>query len=343
MKIIIRDIATLLGATVIGDELREITSFAGIEEATEGCISFLSNGKYKSCLDTTQASAVLISKELLPDHPIQSTLIVVDDAYAALSILMQYVARATERHPKGISDKAVIDPSVKIPDQCYIGAYAVIEKGVQLGEGCAIYPLCYIGENCSVGKGTTLYPRVTLYHGTIVGENATIHSGAVLGADGFGFAPVGDHYEKIPQLGHVVIGNDVEIGANSCIDRATMGETSIGRGTKIDNLIQVGHNCQIGNNTVMAAQTGLAGSTKLGNHCRIGGQCGFAGHINIGDNVEIGAQSGILKNAETGSRLLGSPAVNASEALRTYALMNKLPELYHRINELEKEIKELKK
>lgn len=343
MKALVQEIASLVGATVIGEASRVIDSFAGIKDASEGALSFLSNEQYVPFLDTTEASAVLISRPLVPNHSVSPTLIVVEDAYASLALLMQYVAKTTQEHPSGVSDKASIDPSVNIPEHAYIGPYAVIEKDVQLGEGCSIYPFCYVGKDCSIGENATLYPHVILYQGTIVGARSTIHAGSVLGADGFGFAPVNGHYEKIPQMGRVVIAEDVEIGANSCIDRATMGETSIERGTKIDNLIQVGHNCRIGSDTVMAAQVGLAGSTIIGNRCRIGGQCGFAGHISVGDNTEIGAQSGVLGNISPGARLLGSPAMNVGDALHAYVLVRKLPELKRRIEELEKTINELKK
>lgn len=335
-------IAHFLEGKVEGEVEAVLSSFGKIEEAQAGDLTFLANKKYEPFIYSTQATAVLVESDFTPREPVASTLIRVKDPYDALASLMKLVQKQKESNLTGIDPTAKIDPSVNVPDDCYIGAYVCIEQGVRIGSGCRVFPYTYIGTNCIVGDNSVLYPRVTLYSETIIGCCCILHSGCVIGADGFGFAPTKNGYNKIPQIGHVELADYVEVGANTCIDRAVMGVTFVGEGTKLDNLIQVGHNCTIGKHNVMAAQVGIAGSTKVGDFCQFAGQVGLPGHITIGDKVRLGGQAGVIGNVPSGSTMLGTPAINYTKALRSFVVVEQLPELVHRINQLEKELSTLK-
>lgn len=337
-----KQIADILGGVVEGDAQVSVHAFAKIEEAKEGELTFLANLKYEPYLYTTAASIVLVNQDFVPKQAYRSTLVRVPDAYMALGRLMQLVEEQMTIRPKGIHPRSVIDESVDTTELAYVGAGAVIEAGACIGAGCYIYPNVYIGRGCKIGANTIIYPNVCIYDRSEIGERCIIHAGAVIGADGFGFAPQLDGYHKIPQLGNVVIEDDVEIGANTCIDRAVMGSTRIRQGVKLDNLVQIAHNCEVGRHTVMAAQGAMAGSSKIGAWCQTGGQVGIAGHLQVGDHVQIGGQTGVIGNIAEGRTLLGSPAMEASSAMRVYAIMNKLPELYRSIAQMEKEINTLK-
>lgn len=339
MQSTVRDIAQWVQGSVEGDDTVVLSAFGKIENATSGELTFLANPKYEPYIYTTQASAVLVSKDFQPKQAVHTTLIRVENAYDALALLLQKVQayEATEK-PHGIHPTAIVDPSARIAEDCYIGAYVCIGKNVKIEEGCLIYPHSYVGANCRIASGTTLYPRVTLYNGTQVGKHCIIHSGAVLGADGFGFAPTETHYEKIPQIGYVRIGDNVEIGANTCIDRAAMGATEIANGVKLDNLVQIAHNCSVGENTVIAAQAGMAGSSHVGAWCQLGGQAGVAGHIHVGDGSRLGGQTGVLGDIAPKSVLLGSPGMPVTKALRAYTLLPQLPEWERRLRKVEQQI-----
>ena len=330
-------IAALCNGTVEGDSDVKVNTIAKIEEGHEGSISFLANPIYTPYIYTTGSSIVLVSRDFQAEQPIKATLIRVDDPYATVASLLEMVDKMTRQTRRGVEQPCYISDGVDIADDNYVGAFAYIGKNVKLGSGVQIYPRVYIGDNVSIGDNTILYPGVTVYHGCVIGNDCIIHAGVVVGADGFGFAPVGERYNKIPQVGNVVIEDNVEVGANTTIDRATMGSTLISAGVKLDNLIQVAHNCTIGSNTVVAAQTGMAGSSHIGANCMIGGQVGFAGHITVGDHTQIGAQSGIPKSVPAGSRLMGYPAVNAGDFARQSVHIKKLGQLFERVANLEKE------
>lgn len=330
-------IAKYLGGTVEGDAAAAVDNFAKIEDATPGTIAFLANPKYTHYIYTTQASIVLVSRDFVAESPVSATLVRVDNPYSAVAQLMSLAAEATMPRHQGVEQGAYIADGVNVADDCYVGAFAYVAKGAVIGKGVKIFPQVYVGEGAVIGDGTILYPGVKIYHGCRIGARCIIHAGAVIGADGFGFAPDAEGvYHKIPQLGIVEIEDDVEIGANTTVDRSTMGRTRIGRGTKLDNLIMVAHNCEIGHDTVMASQSGIAGSTKLGSNCMVGGQVGFAGHITVGDRVQIGAQSGIAKSVENDARIMGSPAIPMGEWARMIAAQKNLVELTRRVAQLEK-------
>jgi UDP-3-O-[3-hydroxymyristoyl] glucosamine N-acyltransferase len=325
MEFTAKQIADYIGGRVEGDEQATVHTFAKIEEGKEGAISFLSNPKYTHYIYDTQASIVLVNEDLQLEEPVSTTLIRVKNAYECVAKLMQMYAASL---PK----KTGIDP------------LAFISKTAEIGKNVYIAPFAYIGEGVKIGDGSRIYPHVTIYDGCQIGNNVTIHAGAVIGADGFGFAPNQEGYDKIPQMGIVVIEDNVEIGANTCIDRSTMGQTVIHKGVKLDNLIQVAHNCEIGENTVMSAQVGMAGSTKIGAWCMVGGQAGFAGHIHVADKTMIGAQCGVISNTKgNGENLIGSPAMNPKDFFKAKAVYRHLPDMYKEINALRKEIEELKK
>ena len=342
MEIKAGELAALIGANVDGDPDIIINNYAKIEEATTGCLTFLANPKYTHFVYSTQASAILVRKDFEPEQPVNATLLRVDDPYATLATLLNFVN--SQRPTKsGIEQPCHIAEGVEVPDGAYVGAFAYIDKGVTLGKNVKIHPQCYVGEGVTLGDNVTLYPGAKIYHGCKIGNRCTIHAGAVIGGDGFGFAPTADGtYSKIAQVGIVILEDDVEIGANTTIDRATMGATVIKRGVKLDNLIQVGHNVEIGENTVMAAQSGIAGSTKIGKNNMVGGQVGFAGHITIGDHNGFGAQCGAPGNVGDGNRLLGTPAINAMDFARQAAYLKRLAEMYGDIKKLKKEIETLK-
>jgi len=334
-------IAELAGGSVEGNPEVTINSFAKIEEGHPGAITFLANMRYAHYLYSTEASAVLIDRTFSLEHPVKATLIRVDNPYATVASLMQTAARLLTPQPSGIEQPSFIAEGVEVPADAYVGAFAYVGAGAVLGTGVKIYPQAYIGPGVELGAGTIVYPGAKIYHGCKIGARCVIHSGAVIGADGFGFAPQADgSYSKIPQLGRVEISDDVEIGACTTVDRATMGATRIGRGTKLDNLIQVAHNVEIGSDTVMAAQAGIAGSTKVGSRCMVGGQVGFAGHSKIGDGVQVGAQSGIPGSVASGARIMGSPAIDAREYMKQTVYVKRLGEMQRRIENLEKELKQ---
>ena len=324
MEFTARQIADFIGGRVEGNEQAAVHTFAKIEEGQEGAITFLSNPKYTQYIYDTKATIVLVNEDLELEHPVSCTLIRVKDAYGCVAKLMQMYAQSLPKKT-GVDPLAFVSPSAQIGKDVYIGPFAVIGDGVKIGDG------------------TRIFPNVTIYDGCQIGNNVTIHAGAVIGADGFGFAPNQEGYEKIPQLGVVIIEDDVEIGANTCVDRSTMGETRIHKGVKLDNLIQVAHNCEIGENTVMSAQVGLAGSTKIGAWCMVGGQAGFAGHIQVADKTFVGAQCGVISNTKgDGEQLIGSPAVNPKMYFKARAIDAKLPEMYRQIAALQREIDALK-
>lgn len=332
-------IAAMIGGTVEGDPEVAVSTFAKIEEAGAGAITFLANPKYTHYIYNTGASIVLVRRDFVAEQPVKATLIRVDDPYETLSHLLEFAAQAMTPQPTGIEQPCHIADGVGIADDCYVGAFAYIGRGAVIGRGVKIYPQAYVGDGVSIGDGSVIYPGVKIYHGCRIGARCIIHAGAVIGADGFGFAPTADgSYHKIPQIGIVEIEDDVEIGANTTVDRATMGATRICRGVKLDNLIQAAHNTEIGHDTVIAAQAGIAGSTKIGANCMIGGQTGFAGHICVGDRVTIGAQSGIPNNVADGSTLMGYPAVPARDFMRQAAYIKRLGELFNRVKRLESSI-----
>lgn len=339
MELTASQLAALINGTVEGDENVKVATFARIEEGHPGALSFLANPKYTHHIYSTESSVVLVRKDFVPEHPVKATLIRVEDPYATVARLLEMVTEMTKVEKVGIESPAFIAEGVEVPDDAYIGAFAYIGKGVRLAPGVKIYPQSYVGDNCEIGEGTILYAGVKIYHDCKVGRGCIIHSGAVVGADGFGFAPVDGGYEKIPQTGNVVIDDDVEIGANTTIDRAMMGATHIGKGVKLDNLIQIAHNCSVGPHTVMAAQVGIAGSAKVGAQCMIGGQVGLVGHIAIADGTQIGAQSGVNKPTRPGDRIMGAPAVEMGEYARSLVYVKKLGSLYERVKELEKKMK----
>lgn len=336
MQFTAQQIAAMVGGTIVGNPEAAVSTVAKIEEGTPGAISFLANPKYTHYIYETQSSIVLVRNDFEPEQPVSATLIKVADPYATVAQLLQMVAQMTEPVYTGVEQPSFVSEGVDLPEGTYVGAFAYIGKNVSLGKNVKIYPQAYIGENVTIGDNTVIKPGVKIYHGCRIGANCILHAGVVIGADGFGFAPVDGHYNKIPQIGNVVIEDNVELGANTCVDRATMGSTIIRKGVKLDNLIQVAHNCEIGENTVMASQVGVAGSTKIGARCMVAGQVGFAGHIHVGDDTQIGAQSGIPNNVEPGRRIMGYPAIDAREWARQAVYIKKLPELYKRVDKLEK-------
>ena len=324
MEFTAKQIADFLGGRVEGNEQAVVNTFAKIEEGKEGAISFLSNPKYTNYLYETKASVVLVNEDLKLEHPVGATLIRVKNAYECVARLLQMYAAALPKKT-GIHPLAFVAESATVGKDVYIGPFAVV------------------GDNVTIGDGTMIYPNVTIYDGCRIGSRVIIHAGAVIGADGFGFAPNADGYEKIPQLGIVVIEDDVEIGANTCIDRSTMGQTVIGKGVKLDNLIQVAHNCEIGANTVMSAQVGMAGSTKIGAWCMVGGQAGFSGHIHVADKTFVGAQCGVIGDTKgNGEQLIGSPAMDPKVYFKGMAILRRLPDMYKELGALRKELEELK-
>ena len=324
MEFTARQIADFIGGKVEGNEQASVHTFAKIEEGQEGAITFLSNPKYTQYIYDTKATIVLVNEDLELEHPVSCTLIRVKNAYECVAKLMQMYAQSLPKKT-GVDPLAFVSPSAQIGKDVYIG------------------PFTYVGEGVKIGDGTRIYPNVTIYDGSQIGKNVTIHAGAVIGADGFGFAPNTEGYEKIPQLGIVIIEDDVEIGANTCVDRSTMGQTIIHQGVKLDNLIQVAHNCEIGETTVRSAQVGMAGSTKIGAWCMVGGQAGFSGHIHVADRTMVGAQCGVIGNTKgDGETLIGSPAVNPKMYFKARALDAKLPDMYRQIAQLQREIDALK-
>lgn len=338
MKITAEMLAGVLGGRVEGNPQAEVSTFAKIEEGTTGALSFLANPKYEQYLYSTESSIVIVAEDLVLQQPVKATLVRVENPYAGFAKLLE-IYESTIARPSGISDKAYIDPEAKVGEGCYVGPFAVIEKGAEVGDGSLIYPNAYVGKGVKIGKGCTLHPNAVVYHDCRLGKGVVLHSGAVIGADGFGFAPQEDGtFGKIPQIGNVVLEDNVEIGANTCVDRATMGSTVIGKGTKLDNQVQVGHNVVIGQNTVAAAQTGFAGSGKIGSNCMFGGQTGVAGHITVGDGVKTGAKSGISNDVPDGAVMMGVPLLPRMQHFRLQAHYLRLPEMERRLRELEKKL-----
>jgi len=332
-------IAGFLKGEIVGDPNAKVNTIAKIEEGFEGSLSFLANPKYEQYIYSTKSTIVLVNKSFVPSDTVSATLIKVDDAYQSFASLLILVEQSKPKK-KGIHPSAVIEPSAKIGNDVYIGAYAYIGENSVLGDNVSIYPQVYIGDNVSIAEGSKLYAGVKIYPDCVIGKKCTVHSGTVIGADGFGFAPQNaDEFMKIPQLGNVILEDHVEIGANSAIDRATMGSTIIRKGVKIDNLIQIAHNVEIGENTVMAAQTGVSGSTKIGKNCMIGGQVGFAGHLKVADGAKIGAQTGIPNDIkQENAILMGYPAMDYKQFMRSSVIFKKLPELSQRVDSIEKKI-----
>lgn len=336
-------IAGFLQGEVEGDPGIKVNNIAKIEEGFPGALSFLANPKYEHYIYNTKSSIVLVNKTFVPSAKIDATLIRVENAYEAFASLLRLVDQARPRK-KGIHPTAVIEPSARIGKDVYIGAYAYIGDNCTIGDNCSVYPHVFIGDNTTIGKNCTLNPGVKIYHECVLGEGCTIHAGSVIGSDGFGFAPQSEtEFMKIPQLGNVVLEDHVEIGANVAIDRATMGSTIIRRGVKLDNLIQIGHNVEIGENTVMAGQTGIAGSTKVGKNCMFAGQVGIAGHLKIADGTKIGAKAGVPGDVKKeNSILLGLPAIDHMDFLKSSVIFRKLPDLKTRVDNIEKDIKAMK-
>jgi UDP-3-O-[3-hydroxymyristoyl] glucosamine N-acyltransferase len=343
MQFTAHELGLMLNGTIEGDPEVSVNQLAKIEEAKSGSLSFLANPKYEQYLYTTEASVVIINHDQVLTEPVKSTLLRVDNAYSAITVLLEKY-NTLKLNKSGIEQPSFIHPSATVGENAYVGAFAYIGANVKIGQNCKIYPQSYIADDVVIGDNVTLYPGVKIYFDCRLGNNIIIHSGTVIGGDGFGFAPVGDgSYSKISQIGNVIIEDDVEIGANTTVDRATMGSTIIRKGVKLDNLIQIAHNVEISSNTVVAAQTGISGSTKVGENCIIGGQVGIVGHINIAKGTQIQAQSGISRSLIVeGKKWAGSPAVSYTDNLRSQVVINRLPELEKKINELEKIIIELK-
>ena len=345
MEFSAKEIASILQGKIEGNEQVRVSNFSKIEEGKPGTLTFLANLKYTHYIYETQASIALVNDDFIPEKTLPSTLtlIRVPDAYVALASLMEWVEKGKNRK-KGIESPAFVGSSASFsPEAVYIGAFAYIGENVSLGENVEIYPHTYIGDNVTVGADTVIYAGAKIYAGCSIGKRCIIHAGAVVGADGFGFAKEDGNYRKIPQLGNVRIEDDVEIGANTTIDRAVMDSTIIRRGVKLDNLIQIAHNVEVGKNTVIAAQTGISGSTKVGENCMIGGQVGLGGHIKIGDNVGIGAQSGVIGNVEPEKNMMGTLAFDVKDYFRSNIIFRKLPEMYKTIGQLRKEMDALQK
>ncbi|MGE0018640.1 MAG: UDP-3-O-(3-hydroxymyristoyl)glucosamine N-acyltransferase [Draconibacterium sp.] len=339
----VTEIAKFLNGEIVGNENISVSNVSKIEEGKPGTLAFLANMKYENFIYTTNASVVLVNKNFVPKEKINATLIKVDDAYQAFASLLELYTQAMAAVKTGIEQPSFIDESATVGQNIYLGAFAYIGKNVKVGNNCKIYPQVYIGDNVTIGNDCVIYAGVKIYNDSFIGNRCILHSGVVIGSDGFGFAPLDDGtYKKIAQIGNAVLEDDVEIGANTTIDCGTMGSTIIRKGAKIDNLVQIAHNCEVGENTVMAAQTGLAGTTKVGKNCKFGGQVGLGGHLTIGDNVFIGAQSGVIKSVESNQVILGSPAMEIKEAIRAITVYKNLPKLRTEVSQLQKEIKNIK-
>jgi UDP-3-O-[3-hydroxymyristoyl] glucosamine N-acyltransferase len=336
-------IAAMIHGRVEGDPTVLVASFGKIEEAGQGQLAFLANPKYEEYLYTTKASVIIVNEVQELKQSVGATLIRVPDAYTAFAALLSKYQEIVSQQMIGIQEPTYIAKSASMGEKVFIGAFAYVGEHVQIGHHVKIYPQVYLGDNVRVGDHSVLYPGVKIYSDCLIGSHVTIHAGTVIGSDGFGFAPQADgSFKKVPQMGNVVVEDHVEIGANACIDRATIGSTVIKAGAKLDNLIQVAHNVEVGNNTVIAAQAGVSGSTKIGNNVMIGGQAGIVGHLQIADGAKINAQSGVSKSIKTPhTAVTGSPAFDYTSALRSQALTRNLPEMEKRIKELELLIKQL--
>tara|TARA_B100001248_G_scaffold253869_1_gene231600 strand:+ start:1 stop:1008 length:1008 start_codon:yes stop_codon:yes gene_type:complete len=325
-------IADQLNGTIVGNKDVDINTLSKIEEGGKGSLTFLANPKYTEYIYSTDASATIVSNDFEPTEKISTTLIKVKDPYSSFTSILE-LFNADKSKREGVSKKSEIDKSSSIPKSSYVGSFTKIGKNSIIGEHCIIEDQVYIGENVKIGNNSKIYPGTKILNDTIIGDNCIIHSNCSIGSDGFGFAPNDDGtYKKIPQTGNVIIGNDVEIGSNSTIDRATIGSTIIGEGVKLDNQIQIAHNVEIGTNTAIAAQSGVAGSTKIGKNCMIGGQVGIIGHLKIGDNVKIQAQAGVTSNIDSNARITGTPAIPFMNYNKSYIHFKNLPEIVKKID-----------
>ncbi|MBU2996195.1 UDP-3-O-(3-hydroxymyristoyl)glucosamine N-acyltransferase [Cellulophaga baltica] len=338
MKFTASQIAGILEGDIDGDPEITVNKLAKIEEGEQGSLTFLANPKYKSHIYTTKSSITIVNKDFVPEQNITTTLIKVDDAYESFTKLLSYYHEA-KNNKTGVENPSFISESAKYGKDCYIGAFAYIGENVTIGNNVKIYPNAYVGDNVTIADNVVVFAGAKIYSECIIGNNCIINSGSIVGSDGFGFAPNAEgEFSKIPQTGNVILEDNVDIGAGTTIDRATLGSTIIRRGVKLDNQIQIAHNVEIGEHTVIAAQSGIAGSTKIGKHCMIGGQVGIVGHISIGNNVRIQAQSGIGRNIKDGEAIQGSPALNYGDYNKSYVHFKNLPKIITRINELEKKI-----
>ena len=332
-------IASFINGKIIGDENTVINGVSPIEGGEEGHLSFVAQERFAHYIEHSKCSVLIVSEKLLTDKPYSQTIISVEDAYLSFQILMN-LYKEMQGRKSGIEQGAVFHETAKVGENVYVGAFTCVSENVKIADDTQIYPQVYIGKNVKIGKNCILYSGVRIYDYCVIGDNCVIHSNTVIGSDGFGFQPTKDGYQKIPQLGNVILEDNVEVGSNCSIDRGTIGSTIIGKGTKIDNLIQIAHNVKIGQNNVIAAQTGIAGSTVIGNWNQIGGQVGIVGHINIGNQVKIQAQSGINSSAKDGEILYGSPAINAGDYRRSYVHFRNFNEIIKRINTLENNSKD---
>ena len=343
MKFLASQIAALLNGTVEGNPETEVWNVAKIEEGAPGMLSFLANPKYIPYIYETLSSVVIVNKDFVAEKPIAATLIRVDDAYASFAKLLAFYDQLSQ-DKQGVSSLAFVSPTAKCGENLYLGEFAFIGENVTLGNNVKVYPQVYVGDGSVIGDNTVLYPGVRLYRNTVVGKRCVIHAGAVIGADGFGFVPQADgHYEKIPQVGNVMIDDDVEIGANTTIDRSTMGSTRVHKGVKLDNLVHLAHNVEIGENTAMAAQVGVSGSTHLGKNCVVGGQTGFVGHLHIADGSKFGGQCGVMGSIkEENQEFMGTPIQPLKQYLKSNARFRHIDEMARQLEALEKELAELK-
>lgn len=344
MEFTAKQIAALIEGKIEGNPDVAVSSFGKVEEATKGQLTFLANPKYEEFLYTTKASIIIVNSTLLVEKKINATLIRVPDAYSSFAVILTEYAKMARANLTGIQQPVYIAVTARMGENIFIGAFAYLGENVIIGNNVKLYPQVYLGDNVTIDEGSILYPGVIIHHDCVVGKNVSIHAGTVIGGDGFGFAPQTDgSFKKVPQIGNVVIEDNVEIGANTTIDRATIGSTIIKSGVKLDNLIQIAHNVEVGNNTVIAAQSGVSGSTKIGRNVMIGGQAGIVGHIQIADGSKINAQSGVGKSIKTpNSAVTGSPAFDYAHALRSQILSRNLPELEKRIKELEQIVESLR-
>ena len=338
MKFTAEQIAGILSGEVVGNPMAEVFRLSKIEEGTEGSLTFLSNPKYLNYIYSTKASVTIVNDSFIAEHDITTTLIKVADAYAAFSKLLEYY-NEVKHNKTGIEQPSFLSPSVNHGENLYLGSFSYIGENVRIGKNVKIYPNSFVGDNVVIGDNVILYAGSKIYSETIIGNNCTVHSGAIIGSDGFGFAPNSDGtYTKIPQIGNVIIEDNVDIGSCTTIDRATMGSTIIRKGVKLDNQIQIAHNVEIGENTVIAAQTGVAGSTKIGKNGMIGGQVGIVGHLIIGDNVRIQAQAGVGRNIKDNEIIQGSPAFGYNDFSKSYVHFRNFPKIVTEIKELKKQI-----
>ncbi len=341
MNFTLKDLAELLNGTLEGDANIRVHGLAELQEGKPGEVSFFHNTKYEPFLYQTQASAVLVNKKFKPSKPIQAALIYVDNPYSSFALLLEEYQRLNSFHKSGVEQPCFIHEEAQVGEDAYIGAFAYVAEGAKIGNHVKIYPQVYIGENVSIGDHSIVLPGAKIHHGSQVGTYCTIHAGAVIGSDGFGFAPQKDgSYRAIPQVGNVILEDHVSVGANTTIDRATISSTVVENGAKLDNLIQVAHNCKIGAHTVIAAQAGLAGSSEIGKHCMVGGQVGLAGHLKVADKTNIGAQAGLNSSIEkSGKTLIGSPAMDYKDYMKSFVVYRRLPQLQQQLEQMEKQLK----